>query len=103
MSQVFFLDEAALELDDSVAYYEDVCKGLGLDFNKEVLKLIQAISQNPRIWPFDEVSETRRVSTARFPYNVVYYINKSDIWIVAVAHHKKFPNYWQDRLPSGRS
>jgi hypothetical protein len=33
----------------------------------------------------------------RFPYNVVYRIRDDDIYVVAVAHTSRRPNYWKDR------
>jgi len=40
MMEVLFLEEAEIELSEAVAYYENICQGLGLDFSNEVKTLI---------------------------------------------------------------
>ena len=99
MTQVLFLKEAYLELAKSVDYYENIYHGLGLDFEQEVKEHVFKIAKNPDIWPL-KADGTRRFSTKRFPYQIVYFIHDDVIWIVAVAHHKRFPEYWKKRLKS---
>lgn len=67
--QVFFFEEAALELDQSVLYYSNVYKKLGLDFEREVKKLIKRIKREPKLFQLHE-DGTRRVSTKRFPFKL---------------------------------
>jgi toxin ParE1/3/4 len=35
-----------------------------------------------------------------FPYRVVYFVTEELLTIVAVAHSKRRPGYWRERLPS---
>jgi toxin ParE1/3/4 len=99
MTQVVFLQEAEQELNEAIAFYEQKSSGLGLDFLGEVQETIRYI-QN-----FPEGSErqkdgTRRHLIKRFPFILVYLIRKNTIWIVAVAHCKRRPNYWRIRMNS---
>ena len=91
------LHEAEIELWEAVAYYEEQSVGLGLDFETEVERTLQAIRHFPERWPLRE-DGTRRCLTRRFPYLVIYTLLKDQIWIVAFAHCKRRPAYWQDRL-----
>ena len=34
----------------------------------------------------------------KFPFGIIYKIYKSELLIVAVAHHSRKPGYWEDRL-----
>ena len=43
----------------------------------------------------------RRKSLARFPYSVLYTVDPDVLYIVAVAHQKRRPNYWLRRLSLG--
>ncbi|MDD7984260.1 type II toxin-antitoxin system RelE/ParE family toxin [Lentisphaera marina] len=97
MISIKFLPQAIEELDNSIQYYEELYKSLGLDFHKEVKKTIKIIALNPTIWKLYE-DGTRRISTSRFPFKVVYLIENDALWIVAIAHHKRFPEYWSNRL-----
>jgi plasmid stabilization system protein ParE len=40
----------------------------------------------------------RRCLVHRFPYGIIFLVEKDFIFIAAVMHLKREPNYWQDRL-----
>lgn len=43
--------------------------------------------------------EVRRIRLQRFDeYDLVYTVVNDTLWIVAVAHAKRKPGYWVDRL-----
>jgi hypothetical protein len=42
--------------------------------------------------------ETRRCLLRRFPYGLIYALDQDDILILAVAHTRREPGYWRDRL-----
>jgi hypothetical protein len=97
MIQVLFLEEAKIELSEAVDYYEDIYHGLGLVLEREIKFLVSKISEHPELWALRD-DGTRRCSTKRFPYQIVYFLHEDVIWIVAVAHHKRFPEYWKERI-----
>ncbi len=43
-------------------------------------------------------SRIRKLTLTRFPYSIIYYVHQDKIVIAAVAHHRRKPNYWSDRL-----
>jgi toxin ParE1/3/4 len=55
------------------------------------------ISYAPRLWP-KYLHGTRRLVLQRFPFSVVYLDNANVVNVVAVAHNKRRPGYWKDRL-----
>ena len=97
MIEVTILHEAEVELWEAVAYYEDKAAGLGLDFETEVERSVQAIAESPKRWPFRD-DGTRRYLTHRFPFLVVYTHRNDHIWIIAFAHCKRRPGYWANRV-----
>lgn len=97
MTQVTILHEAEVELWEAVAYYEDKAAGLGLDFEAEFERSVQAISQSPERWALRE-DGTRRYLTHRFPFLVVYTYHHDHIWVIAFAHCKRRPEYWTGRV-----
>jgi len=84
MNSVTILSEAETELWEAVAYYEQKAPGLGLDFEEEVQRAVQAIRQSPQQWPLRD-DGTRRQLTQRFPFVVVYTCLNDRIWISYIS------------------
>jgi hypothetical protein len=97
MTATTILHEAELELREAVEYYESRSPGLGLDLQSEIEASVHAISQTPDRWPLRD-DGTRRYLTHRFPYLVVYVCLPDHIWIIALAHCKRKPRYWSERI-----
>ena len=91
------LKGARNDLDDAFGYYESQMLGLGSEFIEEFEKTTRRTVQFPYAWyPFS--LNTRRCQFNRFPYGIIYYVEKTDITILAIAHMHRNPNYWQSRL-----
>jgi len=91
-----FHPEAELELHEAIDYYEDCERGLGYDFSIQVLGTVQNIANYPTAWPVIEEG-VRRCLVNRFPYGVVYSIEQDEIFILAVMHLHRHPDYWKNR------
>lgn len=92
-----FHPAAKLELNEAVDYYEECKSGLGIEFAKEVYSTIYRIIQYPQAW-FRLSKNTRRCLTNRFPYGVIYQILDNKIYITAVMHLNRKPDYWKKRI-----
>ena len=91
-----FHPEARLELNAAVDYYEERA-GLGRDFFEEVQAAIESILDFPNAGsPLS--ARTRKWLTRRFPYAVIYQVKADAVRIIGIAHQKRKPGYWQDRL-----
>ena len=91
-----FLPEARDELLEAVAYYEGEVSGLGSRLWEEVDQHIAWIGKNyevPRLRP----GGYRRVNLKLFPYYISYIVREPMIWVLAVAHGHRRPEYWIDR------
>lgn len=97
MTAVSLLHEAELELWEAVAYYEDKADGLGLDFAAEVEQALEILSESPERWP-PRPDGTRRFLIHRFPFLIVYTLAEDRVWVIAIAHCKRRPGYWSDRI-----
>jgi toxin ParE1/3/4 len=89
--------EARKELDAAIAYYEAQKVGLGLDLLSEVEKTILKIQQNPNLGTPHRIEGIRRYAIQRFPYLIFYTELEEVIWVMAIAHGKRKPNYWKQR------
>ena len=94
--KVVFSKYAKQELDDATHFYELEFKGLGLRFKEEVKKAATRISEYPKAWSVER-GDVRRCLLHKFPYKLLYSIEKDHIFIIAVAHQHRKPDYWIDR------
>lgn len=92
-----FHPEAEAEFLAAIDYYEGCEPGLGYDFSIEVHSTIGNILSFPKAWPVLE-DDIRRCLTRRFPYGIVYSQDGDVIFILAVMHLHRDPDYWKDRL-----
>lgn len=91
-----FHPEAEAEFEEAVAFYEDHAEGLGLDFAAEVREAINRAVTMPLAWMQIEEG-VRRVLVHRFPFAVLYSENDERVFILAVMHLRREPNYWVQR------
>lgn len=97
MKTANFHDDAIAELNEAVEYYESQCTGLGRELRLATEATIAQIESHPTRWPIYKDTLARHCLVRRFPY-VIYYLDEPDrIWILAVAHGKRRPDYWQSR------
>lgn len=94
--KVRFLEPARNELDDAVDWYEMEQSGLGRRFLTEIQAVLKRITIFPDICAVIAPG-LRRCLTRKFPYMLVYGIEKETVIIVAVAHMHRVPLYWQGR------
>ncbi len=89
--------EADAEFADAIRYYTEIDPQLGIDFYREVERVIREICARPqRFRRFDPPA--RRALTERFPYAIIYLEQPDGILIVAVMHGVREPGYWRSRL-----
>ncbi|MBF0120248.1 MAG: type II toxin-antitoxin system RelE/ParE family toxin [Desulfobacterales bacterium] len=95
--QVEYHPAAKEEIYEAIIWYEDKVEGLGLELMFELKQAEHRIIQEPEMWHKYE-SETRRYLLKRFPYAIIYMIAGKKIQIIAFAHYKRKPGYWEDRV-----
>lgn len=94
--QIKFADTAKIELDEAVVWFERQQAGLGRRFNGVIRKAVLSISHAPMLYPV-ELGEVRRYVVNGFPYVLRYVLRGEDLWIIAVSHQHRTPDYWVDR------
>lgn len=88
--------EAARDLEDAAAWYEEQRGGLGQEFLDEVRRSLQRVAEQPELYPTMH-RKTRRALTHRFPFGVFYRVEASSIVVVAVMHGSRDPQRWKQR------
>jgi len=103
-----FHPEARAEFVTDVDWYDGrgagAGAGVGGRFAEAVREAIDAAVDDPAAWAkwpgWDREPTVRSKSATDFPYRVVYFVEDDLLTIVAVAHSKRRPGYWRERVPS---
>lgn len=94
--------EAAAELLEAAEWYETERTDLGRDFLSEVGATERRVLDWPEAAPvfpgWDGLPLVRSAGVRVFPYRVIYYLTDTSAVIVAYAHNRREPKYWQHRL-----
>lgn len=102
MRIVRFHPAAATEAEEAAAWYSTERPGLGSRFGAAledaVAVLMQDTAPSMRYPHVPEHLNARRIRLKRFPYDVVFVDHANGFAVVAVAHHRRRPGYWQARL-----
>jgi len=95
--KIHFLSIAEKELNDAVDWYNEQADGLGKEFLDQLDRAIRRAVTYPQS-SMEIESGLRRCIIARFPYGLIYGLDKDKIIVVAVAHSHRHPRYWADRI-----
>jgi plasmid stabilization system protein ParE len=87
------LDEAEAAVD----WYAQRSRRAAQRFLDQLDGAIDQIARNPSQCAQYEFG-TRRMVLRRFPFAIVFREASAGIEIIAVAHSRRRPGYWQDRL-----
>ena len=93
----YFHPEAESEFLNAIDYFEDRQHGLGNDFALEVYITIEIIIAHPKAWQ-SMGDGIRRALVSRFPYGILYAEKNQEIYITAVMHLHREPDYWKHRI-----
>ena len=95
---VRFHPAAAEEAEAASRWYAERSSAAGRGFLEELRHAVEAVAEAPERWPRYGV-RARRYIFPRFPFSLVYRLRRAgDVEIIAVAHGKRRPGYWQQRL-----
>jgi plasmid stabilization system protein ParE len=97
MSYVFH-PAAEAEYLESIAFYESKRPGLGAAYVADLESVLERICEAPHRNPVEEGSDVRRLRMRRFPFTVLYRERAGIVQVLAVAHHRRRPQYWLGRL-----
>jgi plasmid stabilization system protein ParE len=88
---------AVEEAEAAMRWYAERSERSAALFVEELEALLSRIAAHPAAFPGGE-GGTRRALFRRFPYVIVFRESRGVIQIVAVAHGRRKPGFWRDRL-----
>jgi toxin ParE1/3/4 len=95
--KVRFLPAAEIELLKEVAYYSKARSGTGVRFQLAVQATVSRAATHP-LGGAPSHKETRSMLVKGFPFSVVYRASEQEVLVVAIAPHRKRPQYWASRI-----
>lgn len=69
---------------------------LGLAFVAEFERALELLNGHPQLgarWR----NNRRRFPLRKFPYSIIYYLRGEELRVIALAHHRRKPEYWSGR------
>jgi toxin ParE1/3/4 len=89
------------EIRAAAAWYEDRGPGLGKRFLDAVREVLESLETNPAQFGHLETLSAeigiRRALVPSFPYLIVFETFAEEVFVYAVAHAARRPNYWRRR------
>jgi plasmid stabilization system protein ParE len=80
-----------------VEWYLERNEIAAVEFIAEVDRAIDRVVSAPKRWPSGD-NATRKFVLPRFPFAIFYRERDYGVQILAVAHGRRRPGYWKDRL-----
>lgn len=90
------LPEAEAEAREAFLWYFDRSPIAADAFRTELFDAIDGLIMTATDWPQDD-DGIRRYHLRHFPYTVMYEVIGLQITVLAIAHQRRRPGYWQDR------
>lgn len=97
MKLVAYHPAAENEFLEAVRWGEDERPGRGLKLDALVQLAEQRIQKHAALGS-QHIRGTRRLVLVRYPYSLIYLVQADRCYIVAFAHAKRRPGYWEERL-----
>lgn len=94
--QIRYSAAAKNELNDACDWFERQQPGLGVRLRDEVRKATLQIARTPLLFPI-EMGEVRRYIMNPFSYTLRYVLRSDEVWVMAVSHQHRHPDYWVER------
>ena len=97
MTPVSFLSPALAEIADAATYYDKQRPGAAEGFFLAVDAGVELLAEHPYAGRATRFG-ARRLTLRKYPYDLVYRLHDEGVLVTAVAHHRRKPWYWADRM-----
>jgi plasmid stabilization system protein ParE len=89
---------AAEEHLEHISFYEAQQRGLGKRYDDAFESALRVICDAPARFRIIAEPDIRSTMLRGFPYSVLYHEAGGVVEVLAVAHHRRRPGYWRERL-----
>ena len=93
---VSVLPDAEAEAREAFLWYFERSPVAAETFRSELFRAIDGLGATANNWPEDE-GGIRHYHLRHFPYTLMYELAGGSVTVLAVAHQRRRPGYWQIR------
>jgi plasmid stabilization system protein ParE len=98
MTTILFHPDADSEFTEELEYYSETRDGVVGRFRESIEQAVARAAANPRGGK-PSFGQTRAMRVKGFPFDVIYLESFDELFVVAIAGHRRSPGYWLPRLP----
>jgi plasmid stabilization system protein ParE len=92
-----FHPQAEQEYLTALAWHRERSLIAATNFESAFVQAASRIREAPQRWPI-YFADFRKYTLRQFPFSIVYQDLSSEIVVFAVAHGRRRPGYWMDRV-----
>jgi plasmid stabilization system protein ParE len=93
---VSLLPAAEEEIKEAFHWYLERSPFAANALRSEMFAAIDSLAEDPMQWPAD-ADGVHYYILRRFPYTIHYEVSAPAVTVLAVAHQRRRPGYWQER------
>ena len=95
--QLEFHPHAHLDANEALTYYLARSQRAAEGFVRELDRALDSIAKNPQHFGRFTEDDFRACTVTRYPYQVVFRIEGDILYVIAIAHVSRRPEYWRNR------
>jgi plasmid stabilization system protein ParE len=99
VTQLEYHPRASDEVAEAFVWYSEVDPEVAERFKLELDRAERLVQRSPQAWG-RYLHDTRGFRFRGFPFVMTYIVRDERIIVVAIAHTRRRPGYWRNRLPS---
>jgi len=101
--RVVLRPEVEQEVAEAATWYEARQEGLGVEFAEEVIRVFDALTENPLLSSRRHAAKNIRWRFAdKFPFRIIYEVVEAErvVIVAAVLHAARDDRHWKQRFPN---
>jgi hypothetical protein len=97
VSRFDFILKRKQEYLTALSWYRERSLIAAINFERAFDQALARVREAPQRWPI-YFKDFRKYTLRQFPFCIVYQDFSAEIVVLAVAHGRRQPGYWRDRL-----
>ncbi|MBI5766466.1 MAG: type II toxin-antitoxin system RelE/ParE family toxin [Verrucomicrobia bacterium] len=93
-----FLVPAQDEFEEAFDWYQARSVRAAEGFRARVAEAVAAAMSRPTSAGFLVGRRVRKILLSPYRYGLLYFVHEQVVYVVAVAHNRRRPNYWRRRI-----